>query len=156
MNLTPRQISLVQGSFRKLNPIARTFAELFYMRLFAIEPALEPALHALFRNGRDNDGENGRADCLMRLMGTLVSNLNKLDCLKRAVAALGRSALGRALTPSAYDAAGQALIWTLARGLEDELTDEAKLAWLDAYSLLAEFMAASAGGVAASAHGATA
>ncbi|HXC41145.1 MAG TPA: globin domain-containing protein [Burkholderiales bacterium] len=135
MNLTPRQISLVQSTFRKLDPIAKTFAELFYTRLFA----LEPGLRVMFKD-QDEDWER-RGESLKHFMAALVSNLNKLDCLKRAVQALARSSFGRMLRPSAFDAAGQALIWTLARGLEDEFTDETKLAWLDAYSLLAETLA---------------
>jgi nitric oxide dioxygenase len=135
MNLTPRQISLVQYTFRKLQPIARTFAELFYTRLFALQPELRDLLE---ETGKD---WAQRAAGLMRIMGVLVSNLHKLDSLKRTLAVLANSGLGHALSPPVYDAAGQALIWTLARGLEDEFTDEAKLAWLDAYSLLAEFMA---------------
>ena len=43
--MTPTQIALVQRSFKKVMPIGDTTAQLFYGRLFALDPALE----ALFK-----------------------------------------------------------------------------------------------------------
>src|SRR5437868_2472637 len=101
MNLTPRQIKLIRSTFRKLQPIANTFAELFYTRLFALDPSL--------RSGFDSadDDWHGHGHRLRQLMGTLVANLHKLDTLAPAIAALGRFHFGRVLRPSTYDLAGQ-------------------------------------------------
>ena len=35
--MTPAQVALVQGSFKKVLPIAATAADLFYDRLFAMQ-----------------------------------------------------------------------------------------------------------------------
>ncbi|MDZ7590828.1 MAG: hypothetical protein U5L05_09080 [Rubrivivax sp.] len=39
MSLTPHQVVLVQSTFRTIQPMTATAAELFYKRLFEIEPA---------------------------------------------------------------------------------------------------------------------
>ena len=41
--MTPQQIALVQHSFAKVRPIATPAAELFYNRLFSLDPGLEVA-----------------------------------------------------------------------------------------------------------------
>ncbi len=40
--MTPEQIVLVQSSFKKVVPIKETAGELFYNRLFTLDPALKP------------------------------------------------------------------------------------------------------------------
>ncbi len=40
--MTPQQINLVQETFADVKPIAATAAELFYNRLFTLDPALRP------------------------------------------------------------------------------------------------------------------
>ena len=47
MSLTPQQITIVQSSFHSLQPMSATAAELFYKRLFEIDPAIAP----LFKRG---------------------------------------------------------------------------------------------------------
>lgn len=39
--MTPRQIALVQESWKLVQPIAGKAAELFYMRLFSLEPSVQ-------------------------------------------------------------------------------------------------------------------
>ena len=41
--MTPQQITLVQATFADVKPIATTAAELFYNRLFTLDPALRSA-----------------------------------------------------------------------------------------------------------------
>ena len=74
---------------------------------------------------------------LLQLIGSVISHLDHIEDLAPGVEAMGRHYFGCVLERDDYDLVGQALIWTLARGLEDDFTDEIKLAWLDAYSLLA-------------------
>ena len=40
MSLTPHQVVLVQSTFFTVQPMAATAAELFYKRLFEIDPAV--------------------------------------------------------------------------------------------------------------------
>jgi hemoglobin-like flavoprotein len=145
-SLTKRQIELVQRSFRKLAPIEKTFGELFFTRLFALDPDFETILRKEVGAPSPEDWQTHGSNLLgvIDVIGTMVSNLQHIDKLAPAVATVGRVHFGNALALADFDLVGQALLWTLARGLEDDFTDEAKLAWLDAYSLLAASLAHSA------------
>ena len=44
--MTPEQVSLVQESFKKVQPIAPQAADLFYGRLFEIAPQVRPLFPA--------------------------------------------------------------------------------------------------------------
>ena len=129
--MTPIQIALVQGSFKKVMPIGDTAAQIFYGRLFALDPALEPLFKADLR-------EQGRK--LMGMIGLAVTGLNDLPALVPAVADLGRRHAGYGVKPEHYDTVGAALLWTLERGLEDAFTPAVKDAWTAAYGLLAGTM----------------
>ena len=129
--MTPIQIALVQGSFKKVMPIGDTTAQLFYGRLFALDPALEP----LFKTDLKEQGRK-----LMGMIGLAVTSLNDLSTLVPAVADLGRRHAGYGVKPEHYDTVGAALLWTLERGLEDALTPDVKDAWTAAYGLLAGTM----------------
>ena len=129
--MTPAQIVLVQTSFKKVMPIGDTAAQLFYGRLFALDPGLEPLFTGDIR-------EQGRK--LMGMIGLAVTSLNDLSSLVPAVADLGRRHAGYGVKPEHYDTVGAALLWTLERGLEDAFTPEVKEAWTAVYGLLAGTM----------------
>ena len=50
--MTPRQVELVQSSWSAVEPIADAAAEMFYSKLFA----LDPSLRALFRGDMQEQG----------------------------------------------------------------------------------------------------
>jgi len=53
--MTPEKIELVQGSFKKVAPIAETAADIFYDRLFEIAPEVRPLFPAQMKDqNRDN------------------------------------------------------------------------------------------------------
>ena len=70
--MTNEQIKLVQDSFRQVAPIAETAAQLFYARLFELDPDLE----LLFKG---NLSEQGRK--LMQMLGLAVNSLDRMDHL---------------------------------------------------------------------------
>ena len=140
--MTPRQIELVQTSFRKVVPIGDTAAELFYARLFELDPAIEPLFEIDLK-------EQGRK--LLGMIGLAVTGLNDFSRLAPVVADLGRRHVGYGVKPSHYDTVGAALVWTLERGIEDAFTPEVKDAWVAAYGLLAGTMKQAAYGSAAAA-----
>ena len=129
--MTPTQIALVQSSFKKVMPIGDTAAQLFYGRLFALDPGLEP----LFKTDLKEQGRK-----LMGMIGLAVTGLNDLSTLVPAVADLGRRHAGYGVKPEHYDTVGSALLWTLERGLEDAFTPDVKDAWTAVYGLLAGTM----------------
>ena len=130
--LTLEQKILVQESWEKVKPISDTAAELFYGKLFELDPELKP----MFANS--DMKEQGKK--LMLMIGTAVKGLDTLGELVPAVQKLGARHVGYGVKASHYDTVGEALLDTLAKGLGDDFTDEAKEAWTITYTTLAGVM----------------
>ena len=129
--MTPTQITLVQESFAAIEPISATAADLFYSRLFEIDPSLRPLFkHDMVEKGRK----------LMQMLALAVKGLSDLDSIVPTVRALGFRHAGYGVRESDYETVASALLWTLARGLGDGFTPEVAESWGAAYALLAETM----------------
>ncbi len=122
---------LVQESFKKVAPISEKAAEIFYGKLFELDPSLKP----LFKG---DIVEQGRK--LMKVLGTAVAGLNNLEALIPVVKDLGRRHVGYGVPESSYATVGEALIYTLGAGLGDAFTPETKEAWIEVYGLLSNVM----------------
>jgi hemoglobin-like flavoprotein len=61
---------------------------------------------------------------------------------------LGKRHVGYGVKAEHYDTVGAALLWTLAKGLGDAFTEEAKAAWTETYVTLATVMKTAAYGKA--------
>ena len=133
--MNPEQIELVKSSFSKVAPIAETAAELFYQRLFELDPSLKP----LFKGDMTEQGRK-----LMAMLATVVNKLDQLGDLMPTIQSLGKRHIDYGVKPAHYDTVGEALLWTLEQGLDSEFTAEVKDAWVAAYSALAGAMIASA------------
>ena len=129
--MTPVQVQLVQDSFAKVAPIAEQAAALFYGRLFEIAPEVKP----LFRGDM---AEQGRK--LMATLAVVVNGLANLDTVLPAASALARRHTDYGVKPGHYAPVGEALLWTLERGLGAGWTQELAAAWVAAYTTLSQFM----------------
>ncbi len=129
--MTPEQIDLVQESFKKVVPIKETAAELFYNRLFEVDPSLR----ALFKGDIAEQGKK-----LMAMLGTAVGGLKSPETILPAVQDLGARHAGYSVKPEYYETVGGALVWTLEQGLGEDFTDDVKDAWIAAYTLLSSVM----------------
>jgi hemoglobin-like flavoprotein len=129
--MTPRQISLVQSSWNKVSPIADQAAAMFYGRLFE----LQPTYRKLFKTEQKEQGRK-----LMQMISVAVNGLPKLDTIVPAVEELGRRHLDYGVEEEMYDAVGEALLWTLSKGLGEAFTAEVKQAWTETYTTLADVM----------------
>jgi len=129
--MTPEQKELVQNSFEQVLPIADVAAELFYGRLFE----LDPSLRHLFRGDMK---EQGRA--LMAMIKVAVAGLDKLEKIVPAVQSLGRRHATYGVTDAHYDTVAAALLWTLEQGLGEAFTPDVKGAWVEVYTILATTM----------------
>ena len=129
--MTPKQIELVQASWRQVQPIAARAAEFFYGRLFALDPSLRPLFPADLQ-------EQGKK--LMSMISVAVNSLARLDSIEPAVRALGRRHAGYGVEERHFATVGAALIWTLERGLGAGFTSEMEQAWCAAYDVLAGVM----------------
>jgi hemoglobin-like flavoprotein len=126
-----KTITLVQESWAKVEPISMTAADLFYAKLFELDPGLEP----LFKG--DMMEQKGK---LMQMIGTAVKMLNRLDELVPVVVKLGERHVEYGVVAKDYDTVGAALLDTLSKGLGDEFTPEVEQAWTEVYGVLAETM----------------
>ena len=135
--MTPEQVKSIQESFAKVAPIADTAAALFYDRLFEIAPEVKP----LFRGDM---AEQGRK--LMKTLTVVVNGLGNLQTVLPAASALAKNHVGYGVKASHYAPVGEALLWTLQRGLGPDWTPELEGAWSAAYTTLANFMIAEAYG----------
>jgi hemoglobin-like flavoprotein len=140
--MTPQQIALVQHSWQKVVPIKEKAAELFYAKLFELDPSLKPHF-------KGNMAEQGRK--LMAILNTAVTSLNDLGKIVPAVQDLGRRHVGYGVKAAHYDTVAAALLWTLGAGLGDAFTDEVRSAWTQTYVTLATVMKDAAATVPASA-----
>ncbi len=140
--MTPVQIDFVQSSFAKVVPIADVAADLFYRRLFEIAPEVKPLFHGDMR-------EQGRK--LMTTLGVVVNGLKNLDAIVPAARALAIRHVGYGVKAADYAPVGEALIWTLEKGLGAEFNAEVKGAWLAAYGAVSGVMIDAAYGAEAAA-----
>jgi hemoglobin-like flavoprotein len=129
--MTPTQIALVQQTFEQVKPIADTAADLFYNRLFELDPSLRP----MFRGDMKEQGRK-----LMQMLSVAVAGLTRLDDLVPAVEALGRRHQGYGVRDEHYATVGSALLWTLGQGLGAGFTPDVETAWASAYGLLSRVM----------------
>jgi len=129
--LTVAQKTLVQNSFATIAPIADDAAALFYRRLFE----LDPSLRAMFRGDMAEQRKK-----LMQMIAAAVKGLDRLDQLVPAVEELGRRHATYGVTDGHYATVGEALLWTLEKGLGDAFTPETAHAWATVYGLLATTM----------------
>jgi len=138
--MTNEQIKLVQDSFREVGPIAETAAQLFYARLFELDPDLE----LLFKG---NLTEQGRK--LMQMLGLAVNSLDRMEQLLPVVRSLGTRHGVYGVRDKDYATVGQALLWTLRKGLGQAFTPDVEEAWSNVYATLASEMQSAAGTPAA-------
>jgi len=122
---------LVQQSFEAIRPIAPVAAELFYAKLFDLDPSLRP----MFKGDIKRQGE-----LLMTMLGAAVKGLNNLDSLVPAVKKLGARHVGYGVIDAHYATVGNALIYTLEAALGPDFTIAVRDAWLAVYSLLTNVM----------------
>ncbi len=128
---TFRQIELVQSTFAEVAKIKEAAADLFYGRLFEMDPALKP----LFSGDMKAQGK-----ALMGMIATAVAGLNKLDTIVPAVQDLGVRHAGYGVKDKDYDTVAGALLWTLEQGLGDLYTPDVADAWTAVYTVLATTM----------------
>jgi hemoglobin-like flavoprotein len=137
MSITVRQAELVQSTFRIVQPMAATTAELFYKKLFEIDASTA----VLFKGDIKQQGQK-----FMQVLAVAVGGLSNMSTLVPIVKQLGVRHVGYGIQAEHYDSVRAALLWTLARVLQDAYTDDVREAWATAYAMLAGVMKEAAWG----------
>src|SRR4051812_23431286 len=130
------QKALVQQTFAVVLTIEEVAAELFYGRLFELDPSLKP----MFKGDIKAQGKK-----LMATLKVAVLGLDRLDRLLPVVQGLGQRHVGYGVKDEHYDTVATALLWTLEKGLGDAFTPAGKQAWVEGYTVLATVMKEAAG-----------
>jgi hemoglobin-like flavoprotein len=135
MSLTPQQIADVQRTWELCVPIADTAADLFYIKLFE----LDPKLRVLFPSDIKEQKKK-----LMTMLTAAVRGLKDLGALVPAVQALGKRHVTYGVKEQDYDTVGAALLDTLEKGLGSNWNPQVKAAWVAVYGVLSGTMKAAA------------
>ena len=133
--MTPEKIELVKASWAKVAPISEQAAELFYGKLFELNPEFK----SLFKSDMKEQGRK-----LMAMLNTAVNSLDKLETIVPAVQDMGRRHVTYGVKEEDNDIVGEALLWTLEQGLGEGFSVEVKQAWTDTYTLVATTMKSAA------------
>ena len=129
--MNPAQITLVQNTFKLVEPIAEIAAGLFYNRLFELDPSLKP----MFKNDIKDVGKK-----LMQALAFVVKGLKKPDMIIPVIQDLGRGHVHYGVQDAHYDTVGAALLWPLEKGLGEAWTAAVQEAWTAAYGLISHVM----------------
>jgi hemoglobin-like flavoprotein len=129
--VTPEQAHIVQSTWRSVLPVGDTFAELFYGRLFAVDPGLRK----LFRGDMVEQGRN-----LTAMLSVAAANVGKPERIMVALRQLGRRHVAYGVEQKDFQTMEDALLFALEHALIDVFTPEVKAAWQAAYRLLSSTM----------------
>ena len=130
--MTDAETTLVQGSFKQVIPIKEAAAELFYGRLFEIDPGTAPLFA---KSDMRLQGQK-----LMAALAMVVGGLKRPETVVPAAQELARRHVAYGVTEAQYASVGAALLWTLEQGLGPAATPEVIAAWSSAYGLLSGVM----------------
>jgi hemoglobin-like flavoprotein len=125
--MRPDQIACIREAFDRLWPVNRRFADLFYARLFE----LDPTARTLFRGDLE-----GLKTKLLSMLATIVGAADRPEIFDSVVEDLGRRHALFGVTPAQYSAVGEALIWSLGEALGPALTRSRREAWSDFYKVI--------------------
>jgi hemoglobin-like flavoprotein len=129
--MTAEQKRLVEDSYAGLQPVVDLIGDIFYSRLFELDPALKE----LFPFDM-----SGQSEKLTAAIGAAVSSLSCMDRLEVAMEHLGIRHTAYGVKPSHYDAVREALLWTLRMGLGPGFNVEIRQAWSEFYATLSNAM----------------
>ena len=129
--MNENEIELVQQSFTQVEQIADVASQIFYERLFELDPELRP----LFKGDLVEQRRK-----LMQTLTVAVRGLNNVENLIPVLQSLAVRHVGYGVHKEHYTTVGAALLWTLGQGLGDGFTAEVKAAWTAVYTLISDVM----------------
>ena len=129
--MTPKQIELVRGSFQRLADIPERAGEIFYQRLFE----LDPRARQLFWGDMQHQGK-----ALFLMLELMVKSLDIQDKIVPIVFDLGKRHAMYGVRDRHYEPFERALMDTLSNVVGDDFTKEVREAWSAAFAFLADIM----------------
>jgi hemoglobin-like flavoprotein len=130
--MTPERRQLVTESWKKLAPNATLVGQIFYRRLFEIDPDLRPLFAATILDEQIRK--------LTTMLDLIVHWLDVPERLVPVLKQLGARHSGYGVQDDHYGKVATALLGTLEEGLGAEFTPELRGAWTEAYLLISSLM----------------
>jgi nitric oxide dioxygenase len=127
--MTSEEIRLVQQSWLQARPMKQAIAEVFFYRLFELDPAMRPFF--------DDDLTKPRAR-LLQMISASVRGLDRLDAMLPILRLLGARHRTQGVRDDHYATVAAAWLWTLEKALRAEFTPAVKAAWIMAYGVLSQ------------------
>jgi len=130
--MTQKQIELIRSTWSQvaiLNPV--DVGELFYGRIFEIAPQVRSMFHSPIPE---------QSKKLFAMLNYIIGKLDKLDDILYEVAKLAQRHVIYGVKPDHYAVVGQALLWTLEKGLGESWNNDAREAWYNCYQVLSAAM----------------
>ena len=119
--MNSKQIALVRKTCSDVAPVADSTAEVFYQKLFQLNPALRPVFAGHLH-------ERGRH--LLETVEAAARVTDKPDLLASVMADLDNHQIASAAGDRRYEAIGAALILAFRQGLGPAFTPDARQAWI--------------------------
>ena len=136
--MTKKQIELVKSTWSAVAAIDHVIVGgLFYARLFEMAPQLKPMFHSPIPE---------QSKKLVAMINYVIGKLDKLNTIVDEVTKLGRKHIRYGVKPEHYVIVGNALFWTLEKGLAEKWDEEVKNAWTECYGILSNAMITAAEG----------
>jgi hemoglobin-like flavoprotein len=134
--MTESQIILIKNSWEQFRVMdSHQIGNVFYTRLFF----QMPSLRTMFKPSMTEQYQK-----LVDMLSFRVSNLPRMDELNDDIRQLAIRHVDYGVKPEHYKLIGDALLWTLAKGLGNKWTEEMAEAWMECYKTLSETMIAAA------------
>ncbi len=129
--MTSKEAGLIRASFVKATAKPGNISDLFYHRLFALDPSVRGLFHGDMR-------EQGRK--LTSTLAFIVDSIDRLEQLLPTVRELGARHANYGVKSHHYATVGEALLWALGQAVGRTFTKATRAAWGKAYTGLADAM----------------
>jgi hemoglobin-like flavoprotein len=130
--MTAREIVIIKKNwhlFRSIDP--KLIGEVFYGRLFLKMPALRP----MFKISMEEQYIK-----IVDMLSLLVARLDRIEELDEEIRQMAIRHVQYGVREEHYALVGDAMLWTLEKGLGKDWTPETASAWAGCYTLLSEKM----------------
>jgi len=142
--ITDTERRVIQDTWQLVLPVAETAADLFYKRLFELQPSFKQYFTSDLKQQKHK--LIAMLDFVVRSLDWPESAWRREDVTEDDDLFLVMVALGRRhrelynIPDSSYDTVGEAWLWTLDYSLGKKLDASARAAWTKVYALLANIM----------------
>lgn len=132
--MNAKQINLVKKSWRLLQSVSpAVVADAFYSKLFFDHPELR----RMFPKQMEEQYKK-----LIDMLSSMIARLENMEGLQQEISDLAKRHEGYGVQPKHYKMVGEALLWTLEKGLGSDWDEDTAAAWTACYTVIAGQMLA--------------